>query len=447
MGVGARRTCGTPSHPPTHLAFPLYDWHAGLSLTSTHPHPLRCPPPNRPCAGHAAGQDRQAVAAERGGSHADRHRRHPRDRGAARVCAAFQAVSDLRQDLQAVLWAQAVCDRVRPGDCQAREWPVLSGSQRAPAARPPVHRRAESAGAAAVCRKPSMLPHSHLLMQRIDGRTASSDRVPARGRPSCRRLAGTRACLALGLAPSWQRRGLPSAPGLPPTPALQILLHNATNYSKGILSEILDFVMGQGLIPADGEVWKVRRRCGWGAGARCGVKQRPQRLCVQSTRLQPDCPPLLRCGPRLAGHPTCRHIAARPQGHRAGAAQEIPGCNAGHVWGVRGARGAHHREVGQGGCSRGAAASAAQAHTLVGSPTNMPSAPAGRVAPPPRCDVRLRRGSCARLGRNSCGPGKRPGSAAAARPARPPMPGLSWRACRTALVRRRACGRTFPLGT
>lgn len=25
-------------------------------------------------------------------------------------------------------------------------------------------------------------------------------------------------------------------------------------------SEILDFVMGQGLIPADGEVWKVRRR-------------------------------------------------------------------------------------------------------------------------------------------------------------------------------------------
>lgn len=46
-----------------------------------------------------------------------------------------------------------------------------------------------------------------------------------------------------------------------PTPP-QILLHNASNYSKGLLSEILDFVMGQGLIPADGEVWKVRRRCG-----------------------------------------------------------------------------------------------------------------------------------------------------------------------------------------
>jgi beta-ring hydroxylase len=27
-----------------------------------------------------------------------------------------------------------------------------------------------------------------------------------------------------------------------------------------LCSEILEFVMGQGLIPADGEVWKVRRR-------------------------------------------------------------------------------------------------------------------------------------------------------------------------------------------
>jgi hypothetical protein len=29
---------------------------------------------------------------------------------------------------------------------------------------------------------------------------------------------------------------------------------------QGILAEILDFVMGKGLIPADGEIWKVRRR-------------------------------------------------------------------------------------------------------------------------------------------------------------------------------------------
>ena len=42
--------------------------------------------------------------------------------------------------------------------------------------------------------------------------------------------------------------------------AKYILRENADNYSKGLLSEILDFVMGTGLIPADGEVWKVRRR-------------------------------------------------------------------------------------------------------------------------------------------------------------------------------------------
>jgi beta-ring hydroxylase len=45
-----------------------------------------------------------------------------------------------------------------------------------------------------------------------------------------------------------------------PAVARQLLLTNANKYSKGLLSEILDFVMGQGLIPADGEVWKTRRR-------------------------------------------------------------------------------------------------------------------------------------------------------------------------------------------
>lgn len=29
---------------------------------------------------------------------------------------------------------------------------------------------------------------------------------------------------------------------------------------QGILAEILEFVMGKGLIPADGEIWRVRRR-------------------------------------------------------------------------------------------------------------------------------------------------------------------------------------------
>jgi len=45
-----------------------------------------------------------------------------------------------------------------------------------------------------------------------------------------------------------------------PAYAKQILSTNSIKYSKGLLSEILDFVMGTGLIPADGEIWKVRRR-------------------------------------------------------------------------------------------------------------------------------------------------------------------------------------------
>ncbi|KAK9692167.1 hypothetical protein RND81_09G245300 [Saponaria officinalis] len=39
-----------------------------------------------------------------------------------------------------------------------------------------------------------------------------------------------------------------------------ILKDNSKSYSKGIFSEILDFVMGKGLIPADGEKWRTRRR-------------------------------------------------------------------------------------------------------------------------------------------------------------------------------------------
>eukprot|EP01025_Chloroclados_australasicus_P021209 TRINITY_DN2223_c0_g2_i5.p1 TRINITY_DN2223_c0_g2~~TRINITY_DN2223_c0_g2_i5.p1 ORF type:complete len:571 (-),score=26.99 TRINITY_DN2223_c0_g2_i5:278-1990(-) len=42
--------------------------------------------------------------------------------------------------------------------------------------------------------------------------------------------------------------------------AKQILFTNASNYSKGLLSEVLDFVMGTGLIPANGEIWQRRRR-------------------------------------------------------------------------------------------------------------------------------------------------------------------------------------------
>ncbi|GAB2218540.1 hypothetical protein Droror1_Dr00001767 [Drosera rotundifolia] len=45
-----------------------------------------------------------------------------------------------------------------------------------------------------------------------------------------------------------------------PAIAKHILKDNCKAYSKGILAEILDFVMGKGLIPADGEIWRVRRR-------------------------------------------------------------------------------------------------------------------------------------------------------------------------------------------
>ena len=42
--------------------------------------------------------------------------------------------------------------------------------------------------------------------------------------------------------------------------AKEMLLTQAKSFSKGLLSEILDFVMGQGLIPANGDVWKIRRK-------------------------------------------------------------------------------------------------------------------------------------------------------------------------------------------
>eukprot|EP00250_Pteridium_aquilinum_P035717 c985_g1_i1 orf=399-2390(-) len=45
-----------------------------------------------------------------------------------------------------------------------------------------------------------------------------------------------------------------------PKMAKHLLKDNSKAYSKGILAEILDFVMGKGLIPADFEVWRVRRR-------------------------------------------------------------------------------------------------------------------------------------------------------------------------------------------
>jgi len=45
-----------------------------------------------------------------------------------------------------------------------------------------------------------------------------------------------------------------------PIIAKHILKDSSQNYDKGILAEILEPVMGKGLIPADPETWKVRRK-------------------------------------------------------------------------------------------------------------------------------------------------------------------------------------------
>lgn len=45
-----------------------------------------------------------------------------------------------------------------------------------------------------------------------------------------------------------------------PVVVKHLLKENAFNYDKGVLAEILEPIMGKGLIPADLETWKVRRR-------------------------------------------------------------------------------------------------------------------------------------------------------------------------------------------
>ena len=45
-----------------------------------------------------------------------------------------------------------------------------------------------------------------------------------------------------------------------PVAARHVLRDESTRYNKGVLAEILEDIMGQGLIPADPTTWKVRRR-------------------------------------------------------------------------------------------------------------------------------------------------------------------------------------------
>ena len=119
----------------------------------------------------------------------------------------------------------------------------------APVVCPPVACGEEEQGGAARC----CLAGAVRLQCRALG---SGPGVPAARAPS-RRSQPPHRCPAR--LPPWPRTSRPLLPPPPPAPG-QILLYNANNYSTGLLSEILDFVMGQGLIPADGEVWRVRRR-------------------------------------------------------------------------------------------------------------------------------------------------------------------------------------------
>jgi cytochrome P450 len=69
------------------------------------------------------------------------------------------------------------------------------------------------------------------------------------------------------LSPSWARASslLTWTPLRQPSIVdLQYFTHllqeNAFNYDKGVLAEILEPIMGKGLIPADLDTWRVRRR-------------------------------------------------------------------------------------------------------------------------------------------------------------------------------------------
>ena len=59
---------------------------------------------------------------------------------------------------------------------------------------------------------------------------------------------------------------------------------NASNYDKGVLAEILEPIMGKGLIPADLETWKPRRRAIVPAFHKAYLQARPRRCCRPDPR-------------------------------------------------------------------------------------------------------------------------------------------------------------------
>ncbi|PON38284.1 Cytochrome P [Parasponia andersonii] len=66
-----------------------------------------------------------------------------------------------------------------------------------------------------------------------------------------------------------------------------ILRDNSKAYSKGMLAEILELVMVKGLIPTDGEMWRIRRHA-----------------IVPALHLKPPCPTQL----HPLAYPPCCHL-------------------------------------------------------------------------------------------------------------------------------------------
>jgi hypothetical protein len=104
----------------------------------------------------------------------------------------------------------------------------------------------------------------HLLKVRCGDLGASLGR-PCRPEQGCLggcQSRGRHAISGISLSCAFRSASARPPPPVPTSPDFlsRPLQENHTNYDKGVLAEILEPIMGKGLIPADLETWKVRRR-------------------------------------------------------------------------------------------------------------------------------------------------------------------------------------------
>jgi Cytochrome P450 len=78
-----------------------------------------------------------------------------------------------------------------------------------------------------------------------------------------------------------------------PVQARHILRDANTNYDKGVLAEILEPIMGKGLIPADPETWSVRRRQIVPAFHKVSMKREAAVIDLNPVSLIVSCPSLI----------------------------------------------------------------------------------------------------------------------------------------------------------